>query len=153
MSKREDELREYKKADANKRLHLYLQFRDLRGDFMEIERRESKYLRFSNPQFLKLFLHLTSCWAPRTYQTLEDGTKTCIWELTEEVDILPGLSHHIRELPKTGLVRIERQGKQIQCWMEPEVVQDLAEFFPRMKSFCAGKADDFFGGQVKNAVG
>ncbi len=135
MSEQRDQLMEYKKADANKRLHLYLQFRDLRGDFMEIERRESKYLRFSNPQFVKLFLHLTNCWAPRTCQTLEDGTKTCVWELTKEVEVLPGLSQHIRDLRKTGLLRIERQGRQIQCWMEPEVVRDLAEVLPLMKSF------------------
>ena len=49
MNRKEDILVEYEKADMNKRLHLFLQFRDLRNDFLEVELKEYKHLRFSNP--------------------------------------------------------------------------------------------------------
>ncbi len=138
MSKREEQLMEYEKADANKRLHLYLQFRGLRDDFMEIELKESKYRKFSDPQFLKLFLNLANGCASGAIQTLEDGTKTCALDLTKEVEVLADLSHHISELRKTGLVRIEQRGRQIQFWIEPEVVRDLAKILPPFRPGSCG---------------
>jgi len=56
MSKIEDILLEYEKGDMNKRLHLYLQFRDLRKDFLEIELKECKYRTSSNPNLCRSFL-------------------------------------------------------------------------------------------------
>jgi hypothetical protein len=42
MSKMEEILLEYEKGDINKRLHLYLFFRDLRKEFLEMELKERK---------------------------------------------------------------------------------------------------------------
>jgi len=50
MSTRENILMEYEKADMNKRLYLFLQFLDLRDDFLEIELKEYRQVTFSNPQ-------------------------------------------------------------------------------------------------------
>ena len=41
MEKIENILREYGRGDMQRRLHLYLEHRSLRGDFMEIDRNES----------------------------------------------------------------------------------------------------------------
>lgn len=60
MSKIEDILLEYEKADMNKRLHLFLQFRDIRNDFLEIEFKECKYRTFSNPNLCRSFLRTVS---------------------------------------------------------------------------------------------
>ena len=60
MSKIEEILSEYEKGDMNKRLHLYLFFRDLRKDFLEIEFNERKYRTFSNPNLCRSFLRTVS---------------------------------------------------------------------------------------------
>jgi hypothetical protein len=56
MSTRENILMEYEKADMNKRLYLFLQFLDLRDDFLEIELKEYRQVTFSNPQLSHSFL-------------------------------------------------------------------------------------------------
>ncbi len=62
MNRKEDILVEYEKADMNKRLHLFLQFRDLRNDFLEVELKEYKHLRFSNPNLSNQFLRTLQIW-------------------------------------------------------------------------------------------
>lgn len=60
MSKVEDILLEYEKGDMNKRLHLFLQFRDLRKDFQEIDLKERRYQTFSSPKLCRSFFRTVS---------------------------------------------------------------------------------------------
>ena len=60
MSKTEEVLSEYEKGDMNKRLHLYLFFRDLRKDFMEIELKERKNGECANLNLCRSFLRTVS---------------------------------------------------------------------------------------------
>jgi hypothetical protein len=60
MSKIEEILSEYEKGDGDKRLHLFLQFRDLRKEFLEIELKECKYKKFANPIPCRSFLRTVS---------------------------------------------------------------------------------------------
>jgi len=60
MSKIEEILSEYEKGDMNKRLHLFLQFRDLRREFLEIELKDCKYKEFTNPIPCRSFLRTVS---------------------------------------------------------------------------------------------
>jgi len=54
----------------------------------------------------------------------------CVGDLGEGLDIAAStLSHHLKELNRAGLVRMERRGKHIECWLEPEVLGELARFF------------------------
>jgi DNA-binding transcriptional ArsR family regulator len=39
------------------------------------------------------------------------------------------LSHHIKELSRAGLIRMERRGQHVDCWVEPAVVEELSRFF------------------------
>jgi ArsR family transcriptional regulator len=39
------------------------------------------------------------------------------------------VSHHIKELRRAGLIRMERRGQKIECWVDPEVLKELAGFF------------------------
>jgi hypothetical protein len=60
MSKIEEILSEYEKGDMNKRLHLFLQLRDLRKDFLEIKLKECKYRTSSNPNLCRSILRMVS---------------------------------------------------------------------------------------------
>ena len=39
------------------------------------------------------------------------------------------LSHHLKELRIAGLLRMEKQGKYVDCWVEPDVLIKLSRFF------------------------
>jgi hypothetical protein len=60
MRKIEEILSEYKKGDMNKRLHLYLFFRELRDEFLEIELKERKTDECTNPNLCRSFLRIVS---------------------------------------------------------------------------------------------
>ena len=61
---------------------------------------------------------------------IEEDSTAYIGELGEEVNVVKStVSHHIKELKRVGLIRTERQGQKIACWVDPQIVEDLREFF------------------------
>ena len=93
----------------------------------DIEQSADRFKALSNPHRLALFQRLTSCCAPGTAC---DPSQMSVGELGEAVDIAPStLSHHLKELNRAGLVRMERRGKQVLCWVEPTTLEELAALF------------------------
>jgi len=35
----------------------------------------------------------------------------------------------MKELHRAGLIQMERRGKQVECWIEPQILDRLASFF------------------------
>ncbi len=84
----------------------------------------------SNPNRLKIFLRLASCCKPGTVGYFDDESTAYIGELSAEVDVVKStVSHHIKELRRVGLIRTERRGQKIACWVDPEMVVTLKDFF------------------------
>lgn len=82
-----------------------------------------------NPHRLSIFHRLTSCCQPGTRCDLE-AVRFSVGQLGEGLDIAPStLSHHLKELHRAGLIEMERQGKQVKCWIDPRVLARLAGFF------------------------
>jgi len=92
----------------------------------------------SNPNRLKIFLRLISCCQPETLSeiktdincSLESEGCACVGELGEDLGIVPStISHHIKELRQAGLIRMERRGQKMECWIDPDAMKALKGFF------------------------
>ncbi|MBI9075575.1 MAG: helix-turn-helix transcriptional regulator [Desulfatibacillum sp.] len=106
-----------------------------------IERYAEQFKALSHPHRLALFHRLITCCPPGTRCTAEEGmcftvgqlgNGMCftVGQLGEGLDIAPStVSHHLKELRRAGLVQTARKGKQVECWVEPKTLDQLALFF------------------------
>ena len=100
----------------------------------EIEKYADAFKALSNPNRLKIYLKLLTCCTPGTVTTIQSGMESegfaCVGELGEDLGLAPStISHHIKELRRAGLIRMERDGQRIKCWTDPEMVVALKGFF------------------------
>jgi ArsR family transcriptional regulator, arsenate/arsenite/antimonite-responsive transcriptional repressor len=85
----------------------------------------------SNPHRLNIFTRLATCCGPGVACELDsEQMKRCVGELGRNLRIAPStISHHIKELHRAGLIQMERRGKNIDCWVDPAILKELARFF------------------------
>ncbi len=82
----------------------------------------------SNPHRLNVFLRLAACCRPG--DACAGGMRACVGELAGDLDIAPStVSHHLKELRRSGLIHMERSGQNVECWVEPETLDRLSDFF------------------------
>jgi len=103
-----------------------------------IEKSAEMFKALSNPNRLKIFLRLASCCQPGTFSSIktdiDSSTESegcaCVGELGEDLGIVAStISHHIKELRQAGLIRMERRGQKIECWIDPDAMMALKNFF------------------------
>jgi ArsR family transcriptional regulator len=83
-----------------------------------------------HPHRLQIFLQLATCCTPGTSCTGDEAMRRCVGELAADLDIAqPTVSHHLKELTRAGLIATERCGREIRCWVEPDVLRQLGDFF------------------------
>lgn len=84
----------------------------------------------SNPHRLEVFQRLMTCCRPGERCDTDRAVRYIVSELGEGLSIAPStLSHHLKELNRAQLVKMERRGKTIECWVEPDVLEYLSQFF------------------------
>jgi DNA-binding transcriptional ArsR family regulator len=88
-----------------------------------------------NQHRLAILLRLATCCPPGTKCVSASEARLFVGRLGEDLDISGStLSHHIKELRQAGLVKVERKGKNIECWVDREALKALAELFSGLLS-------------------
>lgn len=96
----------------------------------DVDRIAERFRALGNPQRLRLFLRLAECCRPGEACCDVDSERRCVGEIGADVNVAPPtVSHHLKELRRAGLIHMERNGRNIECWVEPETLRDLAHFF------------------------
>jgi ArsR family transcriptional regulator len=101
-----------------------------------IEKFAEMFKALSNPNRLKIFMRLVSCCIPKVVTNISSSPESencaCIGELGQDLNIVAStMSHHIKELRQAGLIRMERRGQKIECWIDPETLTALQGFFSK----------------------
>ena len=96
-----------------------------------IEELAEIFKALSNPNRLRIVSRLMGCCRPGTVLQINlDDRAACIGDLGADLGIGKSTtSHHIKELKRVGLIRTERKGQKIHCWIDPELIQVLRSFF------------------------
>ncbi len=93
-------------------------------------RHADMFKALSNPHRLALFQRLSQCCTGPACCSPDEFQRQCVTDLGEGMEIAPStLSHHLKELRRAGLVEMRRRGKHVECWVDPQVLADLAGFF------------------------
>lgn len=91
----------------------------------------------SNPNRLQIFRNLTQCCQPGTVCSTEEVEVRCVGDLGAELSVAAStLSHHIKELHRAGLINMRRNGQHVECWIDPQTLDNLASFFAKTQETC-----------------
>lgn len=79
----------------------------------------------SNPHRLTIFLKLASrLGGDASLDTSDEGIQHCQLEQAKTLGLAPStVSNHYKELRDSGLIRMERQGKSVRCWIDPKTLE------------------------------
>jgi DNA-binding transcriptional ArsR family regulator len=88
---------------------------------VDLDTAASRFKALGHPHRLQIFQRLATCCTPGTTCAGDDTMRRCVGELAAELDIVPSTV--------SGLIATERCGREIRCWVEPEVLRELGGFF------------------------
>lgn len=78
----------------------------------------------SNPHRLTIFLKLAGCLGDSSLDTSDAGIQQCQLEQAKALGLAPStVSSHYKELRDSGLIRMERQGKSVRFWIDPQTLE------------------------------
>ncbi|MGD2054629.1 MAG: metalloregulator ArsR/SmtB family transcription factor [Gammaproteobacteria bacterium] len=98
--------------------------------FRDTDKFSAVFSALSNPHRLQIFTILSGCCPPGTTCNVNSVTSCCVGDLGCELDIAAStLSHHLKELSQAGLINMQRDGKQVICSVNTEMLNALRHYF------------------------
>lgn len=92
----------------------------------EIARFSGMFGALSNPNRLTLFLRLLDCCGEEGSCSADADMSACVADLSDGLEIAPStVSHHLKELRRSGLISMERRGRRVECAVNLEAVADI----------------------------
>ncbi len=99
-------------------------------NFRDTDKFSAVFSALSNPHRLQIFTILSGCCPPGTACNINSVSSCCVGELGSELDIAAStLSHHLKELSRAGLINMQRDGKQVICSVNTEMLNAIRHYF------------------------
>ncbi|MBI2836810.1 MAG: helix-turn-helix transcriptional regulator [Acidobacteria bacterium] len=103
-----------------------------RSNTTDTERLAEMFKALSNPNRMRIFSIMSRECGPGSCRLAGRDVQRCVGDLGKGMGIAPStVSHHVKELKRAGLIRVERRGKTILCSIDPGAVRSLAAFFAK----------------------
>jgi ArsR family transcriptional regulator len=99
-----------------------------------------QFAALGNPARLAIFRRLASCCPQAGACCSPQDSRRCVGDLGADLDLAPStISHHLKELRRAGLIRCERRGRFVDCWVDPETLRRLGAWFETPQEPPGGK--------------
>lgn len=102
----------------------------------QIQKMAEAFGALSNPNRLQIFLRLLDCCSPGKKMEGSPESCVCVSDLSEGLNLAPStVSHHIKELRQAGLIKSERNGQTVECWIDPNVLNEIILLLQKKKCY------------------
>lgn len=96
----------------------------------DIDRFSAVFSALSNPHRLQIYNILSGCCSHDTTCSMDSVSSCCVGDLGNELDIAAStLSHHLKELSHAGLINMQRDGKQVLCSLNTDMLAAIRQYF------------------------
>ncbi len=97
---------------------------------MDIGRFSAVFNALSNPHRLQIYTMLSGCCSDQASCSMENVSACCVGDLGNGLDIAAStLSHHLKQLSHAGLINMQRDGKQVICSLNTEMLDAIRRYF------------------------
>jgi len=96
----------------------------------DAQRYADMFKALSNPHRVQIFMRLANYCGEASPCGSDGHICECVGVLGQDLGIAAStVSHHIKELHRSGLIKIKRNGQRTECSVDPEIVDLMMAFF------------------------